>query len=97
MKNSENLNAYSREISALINSGVAPEKAKKIADAHESENNYNKCKEQIAEQRLADKRRRCAKKEQDAKLRQYASILSARIKNGENPTDVVEDMDAPEM
>jgi Skp family chaperone for outer membrane proteins len=97
MKYSENLYAYSRELSALISSGVDPEEAKAIADAHESENNYNKCKEQIAEQRKADKRRRREKKEQNEKLNKYARALTARIVSGENPTDVVEDMEGLEM
>lgn len=72
---------YEQELVALIKSGIEPKEAKKIADAHLASGNYDKIIEQVAQERKEDK-----------ELQAYARILSARIKSGENPHDVVEDM-----
>jgi hypothetical protein len=83
MKNKTNQNAYNAELVALIKSGVKPEEAKKIADSHVG--NYEKVVKQVAKERAEER-------ELSAKQRQYADVLSARIKSGEKPSDVVEDM-----
>ncbi len=80
--------AYNRELVALIKSGVKPEEAIKIAESHIG--NYDKVVEQIAKERADEKTL-------TAKQRKYANILKDRIKAGENPEDVVEDMNDLDM
>ncbi len=60
---------------------VKPAEAKRIADAHFAAGNYDKNIEQVAKERKDEK-----------ELQAYARALSARIKAGENPRDVVNDM-----
>ena len=72
---------YEQELVALIKSGVEPAEAKKIADAHLAAGNYDKIIEQVAKER-----------KEEEELQAYARTLSARIKAGENPQDVVNDM-----
>ncbi len=83
MKNSQIDKAYNMEIVALIKSGVEPEEAKKIADSHVG--NYTKLVKEVAEEDAKEK-------ETARKQNAYARVLSARIKAGEKPEDVVEDM-----
>ena len=80
LKNKNNF-YYEQEIVALIKSGVEPAEAKKIADAHLAAGNYDKIIEKVAKDRKDEK-----------ELQSYARKLSARIKAGENPQDVVNDM-----
>ncbi len=80
LKNNNNF-YYEQELVALIKSGVEPAEAKKIADAHLAAGNYDKIIEQVAKERKEEK-----------ELQAYARTLSARIKAGENPQDVVNDM-----
>lgn len=72
---------YEQEIVALIKSGVEPAEAKKIADTHLAAGNYDKIIEQVAKER-----------KDEQKLQAYARTLSARIRAGEDPQDVVSDM-----
>ena len=80
LKNNNNF-YYEQELVALIKSGVEPAEAKKIADAHLAAGNYDKIIEQVAKER-----------KEEEELQAYARTLSARIKAGENPQDVVNDM-----
>ncbi len=81
MSKNKNNFYYEQEIVALIKSGVEPAEAKRIADAHLAAGNYDKIVEQVAKERKDEK-----------ELQAYARTLSARIKAGENPQDVVNDM-----
>ena len=83
-KNNNNF-YYEQELVALIKSGVEPAEAKKIADAHLAAGNYDKIIKQVADERKQ-------KREDDEALQRYTSELSARIKRGENPEDVVSDI-----
>ena len=81
MSKNKNNFYYEQEIVALIKSGVEPAEAKKIADAHLAADNYDKNIEQVAKERKDEK-----------ELQAYAQTLSARIRAGEEPQDVVNDM-----
>ena len=81
MSKNKNNFYYEQELVALIKSGVEPAEAKKTADAHLAAGNYDKIIQQVAQERKDEK-----------KLQAYARVLSARIKAGENPQDVVNDM-----
>lgn len=72
---------YEQELVALIKSGVSPEEAKKIADSHIANGSYSEASKQVSKER-----------KEDEELQGYARILSARIKSGEKPQYVVEDM-----
>ena len=72
---------YEQELVALIKSGVEPDKAKKIADEHLASGIYDEVLKQVAKER-----------QKDEKHQAYARILTARIRGGENPQDVVKDM-----
>ena len=85
MSKNKNNFYYEQEIVALIKSGVEPAEAKKIADTHLAAGNYNKIIEQVAKVRKQ-------KREEDEALQRYTSELSARIRAGEDPQDVVSDM-----
>ena len=87
-KNNNNF-YYEQEIVALIKSGVEPAEAKKIADAHLAAGNYDKIIKQVADERKQ-------KRKDDEALQRYTSELSARIKGGENPEDVVREMNERE-
>lgn len=65
----------------FIKSGVEPDKAKKIADEHLASGIYDEVLKQVAKER-----------QKDEKHQDYARILTARIRGGENPQDVVKDM-----
>lgn len=91
MENKQNNDAYAREISSLIASGVKPEDAKKIADSHYG--NYGKVVKKVAEEREICKAKSKAVKQEYEK----ATQLTARIKAGENPESAFEDMYGKEM
>ena len=91
MENKQNNDAYAREISSLIASGVKPEDAKKIADSHYE--NYGKVVKKVADERkLCKEKAEAVKKEYEK-----ATQLSARIKAGEKPEPAFEDMYGREM
>ena len=85
MSKNKNNFYYEQEIVALIKSGVEPAEAKKIADAHLAAGNYDKIIEQVADERKQ-------KREDNEALQRYTSELSARIRAGEDPQIVVNDM-----
>lgn len=75
--------AYSGELVALIKSGVHPSKAVKVADSHKG--NSEEVEHEIAQLRANEKN-------ENAYQNAYIRVQTAKIKNGEDPHDVVEDM-----
>lgn len=85
MSKSKNDFYYIRELDALIDLGVKPEKAKEITDRHLADGNYDKVLQQVEKERV-----------EEEQLQAYARRISARIKAGEKPEDVVNDLKTPE-
>lgn len=91
MENKQNNEAYARELTSLIASGIKSEEAKKIADSHYG--NYSKVAEEIAKERESCRKKSKLEKQEYAK----AAQLTARIKAGENPQSAYQDMYEKEL
>jgi hypothetical protein len=95
MENKDFETIYSQMLMAHIKEGCTPEEA--VAITNNEIKNYDKVTQEIAIERKQAALARKEKRQLSANQRKYADILSARIKAGEKPSDVVEDMKNFEM